>query len=387
MSAQPSAAAAPAAPVADRSTKVVPAPSAAGARVLRPVVGGGRRVVAGRGRDRHDRHPGGARVTGQAAAPRVVDADDGLLAPLRDEQRGLGGVVVLEVGVEVEVVLAQVRETRDVVTDPVDPVQREGVARDLHRARVDLLLAHHGEQRLQVGRLRGGAHARHPPVGDPGLDRAHQPGGAAGRPQRRLEQVAGGGLPVRPGDAEHHQVVGGTAVDLGRHLAQHPARVGCDEQRHAGGPAEQVEAHRVGEDGHGALPHHLVDEPGAVHGRTRQRGVEVTGAHRPRVVGDPAQDGVGRRRSGRVRAHLATGGGRDRRQPHPRDGQRPRRTGRGGHRTRRDGVGRSGGHGVEATHSHVSGYGVARVPVGGMPRSCSANDMTSLNTGAATVPP
>ncbi len=358
-----------------------------GGEPLRAVVGRGRRVVAGGGRDGDDRHPGGARVTGQAATPGVVDADHGALAPLRDEQRRLGGVVVLEVGVEVEVVLAEVRETRDVVTDPVDPVQREGVARDLHGARLDVLLAHHGQQRLQVGRLRRGAHARHPPVGDPGLDGAHQAGGAAGRAQGRLEQVAGGGLAVRAGDAEHHQVVGGPAVHLGRHLAEHTARVGDDEHRDPGGPAEQVEPGRVGEDGRGALPDHLVDEPGAVHGGARQRGVEVARPHGARVVRDAAQRGVRGRRSGPVRTHLATGGGRDRRQPHPRDGHRSRRTGRGGHRTRRGGVGRSGGHGVEATHSHVSGNGVARVPVGGMPRSCSANDMTSLNTGAATVPP
>ena len=242
----------------------MPAPSAA-ARALGPVVGGGRRVVAGRGRDRDDRHPGGAGVTGQPAAPGVVDADHGPLAPLRDEQRGLGGVVVLEVGVEVEVVLAQVGETRDVVTDPVDPVQREGVARDLHRAGVDVLLAHHGQQRLQVGGLRRGAHAGHPPVGDPGLDGADEAGGAAGRAQGRLEQVAGGGLAVGAGDAEHHQVVGGPAVDLGRHLAEHRARVGDDEQRDAGRAADEVGTGRVGEDGRGALRHDLVDEPGAVH--------------------------------------------------------------------------------------------------------------------------
>ena len=287
---------------------------------------------------------------------------------------------------EVEVVLAQVGETGDVVTDPVDPVQREGVARDLHRAGLDVLLAHHGQQRLQVGRLRRGADARHPAVGDPGLDRADEPGGAARRAQGRLEQVAGGGLAVGAGDAEHQQVVGGPAVDLRRHLTQHRARVRDDEQRDACRAADQVGTGGVGEDRRGALRHDLVDEPGAVHGGARQRGVQVAGAHRPRVVRDAAQRGVGDR-CGPVRTHLPTGGGRDRRQPHPGDGHRPRRTGRGGHRTRRDGVGRSGGHGVEATHSHVSGYGVARVPVGGMPRSCSANDMTSLNTGAATVPP
>ena len=64
--------------------------------------------------------------------------------------------VVLDVGVEVEVVAAEVEEDRDVEDDAVDPAHHQRVAGDLHRAGRDLALAHHREEPVQVGRLRRG---------------------------------------------------------------------------------------------------------------------------------------------------------------------------------------------------------------------------------------
>ena len=63
-------------------------------------------------------------------------------------------------------------------------------------------LAHHGEQGLQVRRLRGGPDARQHLVADPGLDGPHQPGGVAGRTQGRVEQVHRRGLAVGAGHAD-----------------------------------------------------------------------------------------------------------------------------------------------------------------------------------------
>ena len=86
----------------------------------------------------------------------VVDVDQAEPGPLGGEQRRLGAVVVLDVGVEVEVVAAEVEEDRDVEDDAVDAAHHQRVAGDLHRAGLDAALAHHREQRVQVGRLRGG---------------------------------------------------------------------------------------------------------------------------------------------------------------------------------------------------------------------------------------
>src|SRR3954470_24980226 len=67
----------------------------------------------------------------EPAAVGVVDVDHGGLRAGR-EQAALGGEVVLHRRVEVEVVLREVREDRDVPVDRVGAVELERVARDLH---------------------------------------------------------------------------------------------------------------------------------------------------------------------------------------------------------------------------------------------------------------
>ncbi len=114
----------------------------AGAQVDRAPVG----LVAGRG-EGGDRDRG---LGGEPAAVLVVDVDQGPAGPLGGEQRRLGGVVALDVAVEVEVVATEVEEHRDVEDHAVDPAQAQRVARDLHRARLDLALAHQRQQSVQV---------------------------------------------------------------------------------------------------------------------------------------------------------------------------------------------------------------------------------------------
>ncbi len=173
----------------------------------------------------------------QPAAGGVVGVDHPAARPLGREQRRLGGLVLLERGVEVQVVLGEVGEGGDVEDQPVDPAQRQRVAADLHRHRGDPPLAHDREQAVQVGSLRRGAHARQHLPRHPGLDRAEQPGGAPRRPQAGLEQERRRRLAVGAGDAEQQQVVAGPAVHARRHLAEHGPRVGGDEDRHADGRA------------------------------------------------------------------------------------------------------------------------------------------------------
>ena len=103
-----------------------------------------------------ERAHGHRALADEAAAVGVVDVDEGAPRALRSEQRRLRRVVVLDVGVEVQVVATQVGEAGDVEHDTVDAAHDQRVARDLHRARHDLVLDHHREQRVQVGCLGGG---------------------------------------------------------------------------------------------------------------------------------------------------------------------------------------------------------------------------------------
>ena len=152
---------------------------------------------------------------------------------LGGEERRLGGEVVLDVGVEVEVVAAEVEEGRDVEDHAVDPAEHQGVAGDLHRAGDDALLAHHREEPVQVGGLGGGQRRLDVDAVDAGADGADDRGGYAGLLEAGLQQPGRRGLALGAGHADHREVGGGLAVEVGRHPAEHrraaarrPAR-GC----------------------------------------------------------------------------------------------------------------------------------------------------------------
>jgi hypothetical protein len=98
--------------------------------------------------------------------------------------------------VEVEVVLAEVGEQRDVVDDPVDPVLGQGVAGDLHDAGAQAALRHHREDAVQHGGLGSRAHAVEPLVADAGLDRADETGGCSQGREGGVHEVGRGRLAV-----------------------------------------------------------------------------------------------------------------------------------------------------------------------------------------------
>src|SRR5207302_9208412 len=120
-----------------------------------PDVGGTpvRVVVAGR-RERGHRH---RRGFGEPAPVLVVDVNHAY--DRRHEQRRLGPEVVLQVGVEVQVVLRQVGEDGHVEAGATDPAQGQRVTRYLHRGGGYPALHHDREQRLQVGCLGRGQRA------------------------------------------------------------------------------------------------------------------------------------------------------------------------------------------------------------------------------------
>ena len=98
----------------------------------------------------------GVALADQARAPLVAGVHDGESGPrsvLGKEEQALGGVVVVDVAVEVEVFAREVRERGDGVLDLGRALEHEGVRRDLHDARLVAGGDHPAQQRLEVGRL------------------------------------------------------------------------------------------------------------------------------------------------------------------------------------------------------------------------------------------
>ena len=255
-------------------------------------------------------------LTGQAAPPLVIDADDPAAGVGRGEEGPLGLVVGLHRAVEVEVVLSEVGEADDVEDDLVRPMQHEGVAGDLHRDHCHLVLDHPGEQAVQLGRLGSGAD---------GPDRvlralAVPVFGAAGADgsSSDVEGVQGAGddggdrgLAVRAGHAQRGQLRGRAAMDEGRCGRRGRAWIVHLEHRQALGLAAGT-AGGIGERHRGALACGLGGELCAVGVGSRQRAPEVAGLHRAGVEGDAVQRelGIGHRCSestGEVRRRRALG--------------------------------------------------------------------------------
>src|SRR5207302_1245506 len=139
-------------------------------------------------------------IRGELAAPVVADVDRRGRTAV-DEQPSLRLEVALHRLVEVEVVLAQVREDERREPHPVEAAELRSVRGRLHRAAAVAGVEHLAESALDVDRLggrtdRGAALASHA-----ALDRAEQAGAAAGGGEDRVEQERGRRLPVRAGDA------------------------------------------------------------------------------------------------------------------------------------------------------------------------------------------
>jgi hypothetical protein len=154
---------------------------------------------------------------------------------------------------EVQVVLAEVRERRHGEADAVGAVQLQRVGGDLHRARLITRVEHRAERRLQVDRLRRRAHGRPLLTSDDGRDAAQQPARPPGGLEQLPYEVRGGRLAARARDPDDRELGGGIAV--------HPRR----RARHRG--ADVVDQHL----GH-AQPQRALD-----HQRGRAAGDRVAG--------------------------------------------------------------------------------------------------------------
>ena len=194
------------------------------------------------------------------------------------EQPGLGIQVVRHRGMEVEVVARQVREPADREVHRIDPSQRQRVTGHLHHHRVYPAFGHHRQQRLQIGRLRGGQRARLVAAVDPDPDRPDQARHPSRRTQAGLDQVGGGGLAGRTGDADDAQPLRRMAVDRGGHLAEHRARRRVHQHRHVDVGTEHVDARRVGQHGDRARATASAAYAAPCADAAGQRGEQVTGA-------------------------------------------------------------------------------------------------------------
>ena len=166
----------------------------------------------------------------QAPAVRIADvhrrrrrSDTGEQPPLRLE-------VLLHVAVEVEVVLAQVRERERVEADTVEAAIVRAVGRGLEDDGLVPGVDHLPEQPLQVDRLRGRVRRGPPDAADDPLDGSDHRGRPPVRLEDRAEQMGGRRLAVRPGDPGHGQ-------PLGRDAEEH---VGGDRHRRTRGLDDEL---------------------------------------------------------------------------------------------------------------------------------------------------
>ena len=244
-----------------------------------------RRLPVGRAveRDRHRR----VESLGEPPAPLVVDHDDRASDVELLEQPQLGREVALHVGMEVEVVLAQVRERRGREVDAVGAVQLERMRGDLHRARAVARVEHLPEGRLQVDRLGRRAHRRAHAAADHGGHAAEQ----AARPAGGLEQLAHEmrrrRLAAGAGDADHRQLGRRVAVEARRGARHRGAHVVDSNLRHA--QAERPLNDQRG----GAARHRIRCEVVAVAGEPGHAEEQRPGHHRAVVVGEARHLHVG----------------------------------------------------------------------------------------------
>ena len=209
------------------------------AHVFHAHVGG--RLVA---RVRHHVEAQRARATRDLTTVIVVEVGDGHPAAVGDEQARLGLEIGGERAVVVEVVVREIGEARRREPRAVDPVLRERVRRHLHRDGANALVAHAGQQRLEIGGLGGRQPDGHDAVADAGAGGPDQAGPLPRRRRDRVQEVGGGGLAVGPRDADAPQRARWVALDARRHRAEDPAHVGdlglhdaeaeraLDEERH-----------------------------------------------------------------------------------------------------------------------------------------------------------
>ena len=170
-------------------------------------------------------------LLGEPASVWIVDVDGRGRRLVGHEQAALGVVVRLHRAVQVEVVLAQVREREHREADAGEALQLRTMRGRLERAAPVTGVEHLPEDALEVDRLRRRPDGWPPLAADPGLDRAEQSRPPPRRGQHREEQERGGRLPVRPRHSGDGQVPRRIVEEGDRRAGHRRAGVGDDELR------------------------------------------------------------------------------------------------------------------------------------------------------------
>ena len=157
-------------------------------------------------------------LLGQPPSPLVADVDGGRSRRRAGEELALRGEVVLHRLVEVEVVLAEVREHERVEANTVEAVEHRRVGRRFEGDAAVAGVEHLAERALEVDRLRRRADDWAHLATDAALDRAEKARPPAGGLQHGVQEVRGRRLPARSRDARN--------LELARRLPEERIRGG-----------------------------------------------------------------------------------------------------------------------------------------------------------------
>ena len=202
-----------------------------GGDAVGPARGAVRPVVDGEGPQVGAVRP--AAVIDQAATVVVARVHDGGRARsppfVGQKQRALGGEVVVEGLVKVEMVARQVREDDRLEDDTGRALERQSMRRGLHDARPVAAVDHRAEHALQLDRV-GGRELRRPlDSGDAVDDGAQKARPQAGRREDLGQQVSGRGLAVGAGDGGDAQLARRIAEEQRRHEGHGVPRSGHED--------------------------------------------------------------------------------------------------------------------------------------------------------------
>jgi hypothetical protein len=167
----------------------------------------------------------------QATDAGVVGIDGARAAAV--EERGLDGDVLLEVAVEIEVVLREVREGDRGELGRHEPPLRDCDRRRFHRTGQVARLDHGTQRTLQIGRLRRRQARSLAAPADAPLHGAEQAAGALRGVQHRREQDRRGRLAVRARDADDLELAARLPVQRRGELRHTGACVVRHHLRHA----------------------------------------------------------------------------------------------------------------------------------------------------------
>ena len=185
----------------------------------------------------------------------------------------------------VEVILAEVGETRDCESHSVDAALLEGVARHLDGYGFHTRLSHDPDYRVKMGCFRRGATRHELRVVNSDPDRPDDPRHATGGTQAGLEHVGDGRLAVRSGYSDERHRVGRAAVDGGRdHPEEGSWRCDLDHRDEA--------AHLLGQHAHSLAIRENGDSTTGDGLTAENRSVHDVAGHRGEQVARPDEPGI-----------------------------------------------------------------------------------------------